>query len=176
MESFVSRVLRECGTTNRPFRLLYGFSKGTITYAVAGTYPDLSERLVAALCDLAEDKNVDMRSIYREYGATDIHGAYHAWQRAERKGQEKHLKSVAPPFRSTPGYSPVHFWVQDLYGSTETLAKALKVPAITVHRWAEGFTKGMPAIVHQVLTDLNYPYLDELSEAQNLWVHEFDEE
>ena len=171
MESPVARILRECGTTNKPFRTRFGFSKGTLTYAIAGTFADLPGRLVDALIDLADEKNLDFRQIYRDYGVTTLGDAYHAWQSQERRGAVAGIRR-ATPLRFTDKHSPAHYFVHDSFGSVETFAKALKVPVATVSRWEQGFTKGVPAVIRAALTEIGYEHTGLLDSLQREWAND----
>jgi len=169
MLSPVARILKASSIGNSRFAKTYRLSRGTVTYSVAGTYVDLPGRVVDALFEVTEDKDVDMREIYREYGATTLPEAYTNWQEVERKTQAAHLGQVAPPFRFTAKDSPAYLWIQDLYGSTETFAKALKLPTATVNRWVRGETISMPAVIEKALREVKYPYFVELLSTQAHW-------
>ena len=166
--------LRELTTTSqKDFAAKYKFSKTAMIYVESGQFPDISEYMIESLARELEDKGINGKeTLKEEYGQANLQDAYHQWQSTERM-QNAHLFYGVRPTEGSlmPSLSPFHVFVKNTTGTLQGFCKALKVPSSTVKRYEVGATKSMPLILNQALSEVRYPYINQLEDLQRTWAN-----
>lgn len=164
--------LRElCGSSQKAFAAKHGFGKMTMVYLESGMYTRVSDRQNVALGRECNEKGVDAKRILaEEYGADTLNGAYWKWRSFERREKAPVvLAKASSTFASTGDVSPVSQLVLEATGSLQGFCKTLKIPSITISRYAKGETASMPVELREALIEARYPFINELEAAQEKW-------
>lgn len=166
--------LRELTTTSqKDFAAKYQFSKTAMIYVESGQFPDISEYMVQSLAKELDAKGISGKEILtEEYGQVNLQDAYHQWQTNERMQNAHLLYTVRPTEGSlVPSLSPFHIFVKETTGTLQGFCKALKVPSSTVKRYEVGATKSMPSVIREALSEVRYPYIEQLEDLQRTWAN-----
>jgi DNA-binding XRE family transcriptional regulator len=164
--------LRElCGTSQKAFAAKYGFGKMTMVYLESGMYTRVSDRQNVALGKECNEKGVDARQVLaEEYSASTLNEAFWKWRSQERREKAPVVLAKASHlFDYAMAISPVIQLVSDTTGSLQGFCKLLKVPSITVSRYAKGETATMPSELREALQEAGYPFITDLEVAQEKW-------
>jgi DNA-binding XRE family transcriptional regulator len=164
--------LRElCGTSQKAFAAKHGFGKMTMVYLESGMYTRVSDRQNIALGKECDEKGVNAREVLaEEYSSETLNEAFWKWRTHER-GEKAPvvLAKASSAFYSNSDVSPISQLVSDTTGSLQGFCKLLKVPSITVSRYAKGETATMPSELREALAEARYPFIIELEVAQEKW-------
>lgn len=170
MDNPYKRLRELTGTMQKDFASKYSFSKTTMVYVESGQYPDLSDDMILALGKECAFKGVDAKQVLSdEYNAETLQDAYHTWQSGERLQIASQFQQTLM-IRSDKTTSPFKNFLLDIAGSTQRFCKMLKVPAAAVTNYSSGQTRTMPKSIKDALTQVQYPYLSELEQAQADWL------
>jgi DNA-binding XRE family transcriptional regulator len=164
--------LRElCGTSQKAFAAKHGFGKMTMVYLESGMYTRVSDRQNIALGKECDEKGVNAREVLaEEYSSHTLNEAFWKWRSHERRENAPVvLAKASSTFYSTGDVSPVSQLVSETTGSLQGFCKVLKVPSITVARYAKGETATMPSELREALLEAGYPFITELETAQENW-------
>jgi DNA-binding XRE family transcriptional regulator len=164
--------LRElCGISQKAFAAKHDFGKMTMVYLESGMYTRVSDRQNVALGKECGEKGVDAKRILdEEYGSSTLNEAFWKWRSHERRENAPVvLAKAASTFYSNSDVSPVSQLVSETTGSLQGFCKLLKVPSITISRYAKGETVTMPSELREALLEANYPFISELEDAQEKW-------
>ena len=164
--------LRElCGTSQKAFAAKHGFGKMTMVYLESGMYTRVSDRQNVSLGKECDEKGVDARQILaEEYSSETLNEAFWKWRTHERRENAPVvLAKASSTFYSNSDVSPISQLVSDTTGSLQGFCKLLKVPSITVSRYAKGETATMPSELREALAEARYPFINELEAAQEKW-------
>ena len=164
--------LRElCGISQKAFAAEYGFGKMTMVYLESGMYTRVSDRQNIALGKECGKKGVDAKRILdQEYGSSTLNEAFWKWRSHERRENAPVvLAKAGSAFSSSGDVSPISQLVSESTGSLQGFCKLLKVPSITVARYAKGETATMPSELQEALQEAGYPFITNLEVAQEKW-------
>lgn len=164
--------LRElCGTSQKAFAAKHGFGKMTMVYLESGMYTRVSDRQNVALGKECNEKGVDAKRILEEeYQSHTLNEAFWKWRTFERREKAPVVLAKADSaFYSNSDVSPISQLVSETTGSLQGFCKLLKVPSITVSRYAKGETATMPSELREALMEASYPFITELETAQEKW-------
>lgn len=173
MQNPYQRLREACGITQRAFAEKHQLSKMAVVYVEAGCWPDVPDRLNAAIAQECSDRGVDGKQILNdEYHSSSLTLAYQKWQIEERAANKHLLAAVGPEFFFDKTRSPFAYFVETVGTSAEGFGKIAKVNPYLVRRYAKGTSKSMPRKIHEALVDMEYPYTRELLERQLAWWQE----
>lgn len=164
--------LRElCGISQKAFAAKYGFGKMTMVYLESGMYTRVSDRQNISLGKECNEKGVDAKRILEEeYSSHTLNEAFWKWRSHERRENAPVvLAKASTSFYSFGDVSPVSQFVVDTTGSLQGFCKLLKIPSITLSRYAKGETATMPIELREALQEAGYPFILDLAEAQTQW-------
>lgn len=158
------------GYSQKAFGTQFGFAKQTLISIEAGTYPELSERMIVSIADACAIKGIDPLEILRsEYGAQSLPLAYKVWQQNERhKAREVFSNKIE--VHPTDEVSPMLAFVFATTGSVQGFSKKLKVPAAMVLRYAKGLQREMPMTIRLALLEVDFAGLARLTKLQTEWI------
>lgn len=164
--------LRElCGISQKAFAAKHEFGKMTMVYLESGMYTRVSDRQNIALGRECSDKGVDAKRILEEeYQSSTLNEAFWKWRSHERRENAPVvLAKASSNFDSTGDVSPVNQLISETTGSVQGFCKLLKVPSITITRYAKGETLTMPQELREALNEARYPFIKQLEIAQQNW-------
>ena len=167
-----TRLRELTGLGQREFERKYKLSHTTMTHVETGQFAELSERMILSLGKECYEKGVSAADILEfEYSTNTLQEAYHKWQR-EARVENAHIFMDVMPTEGSTEVSPFAQFIKDSTSSAQGFSKALKVPAATVMRYASGATTTMPKTIDNALSEIGYPRLAELKQAQTIWLGE----
>lgn len=164
MDNPVASLLRAAGMSQADFAKRFDYSKGAVIYLLAGTYNEISERMLNDLRTVGQEKSLDV---------AELATRYRIWQQGERRKNADHLGRAHIPFRFDENTSPAHNFMVDTFGSREGFAKGMKLSPATLDRWERGLTKGLPLALELALAEVKYTHVRTLQETQTAWVAEY---
>lgn len=134
-------------------------------------YTRVSDRQNIALGKECDEKGVNARQVLaEEYSSNTLNEAFWKWRSHERRENAPVvLAKASSTFYSNSDVSPVSQLVSDTTGSLQGFCKLLKVPSITVSRYAKGETAMMPSELREALQEAGYPFSTNLEVAQKKW-------
>lgn len=169
MDNPFAYLRKFAGMSQKEFCETYGFAKQTVIGIEAGTYPELSDRMITSLGKACYLAGVDAQEeLYEHYGVGTLDEAYRNWVVLERRYAAERLNDIQPV--ESVKLSPFAYLIQYAFGSTQGFAKSLKVPPATVTRYARGLQRNMPLSIERALHQIGYPYLPELKRLHANWV------
>lgn len=157
-------AIDKLGMTRADFQVECGYSKPYLLRLSQGRHSHMGARVVNDLYSMARAKGIDLDSeIVGVYGpAISVPDAYEIWISEHRKAQTipapVNDKSVNPFMRLVKAV-----------GSVSRMSALLAAPDQLVERYAKGVSYVMPMPVMMALTDIGYPYIDELDAAMRNW-------
>ena len=171
MQNPYVRLRELCGMSQKAFATKHSFGKMTMVYLESGMYTAVSDRQNQALGKECYEKGVDAKKVLAsEFEAASLNEAYQQWRVAERREKAPSvLEKVSPPFVGDSELSPVACFVRNTTGSLQGFCKVLKIPSITMSRYMRGETMTMPVELRAALSDVGWPFVDELDTAQAKW-------
>lgn len=157
-------ALGRLGLTRAEFQAEGDYSKPYLLRLSQGRHSQMGDRVVSDLYRLAEAKGVDLDSeIVGEYGpAISVPDAYDHWVLQHRKHQ------IMPEPVQDPEMNPFMRLVAAV-GSISRMSALLAAPDQLVERYAKGVSYAMPMPIMMALTDMGYPYINELDTAMKKW-------
>lgn len=161
-----ARLREHAGYTLKRFCEEYKFAKQTVIGIESGMYPELSERMIAAITDAGRDSNM-LELLLDEYDTPYLTRAYEQWRIDSRMALN--LPTVELRYNEL---SPMHYFVKDTVGSVQGFAKKLKVPPATLLRYIRGEQKHMPMEIRTALHDAGCTQIEQLEKINFSWINE----
>lgn len=165
MRNPVDFMIAQTGLNRTEFTVKHGFGKNILTRVVQGRLQTVTPRIEAALWKEWQDRGIDQDLFDEEYGTLSVNSAYQRWVSNRRISNRVKLPVKLPDDRKI---SPFARLVRAI-GSTSKTAQTLVVADVVVQRYADGRQKQMPEAIRESLTEMRYPHVADLDEAQKRW-------
>lgn len=159
----------------RAFEREHHFAHQTMIDAVAGTFERFPDRIADALAVEFLRQGMDLSGwLAEEYGGLSNYSMdeiYRVWRRLDRERfKDQFMIRPMPPFSPKPrNSSPMMEYIEVTAGSITGFSKKMKVPSVTVRRYARGVTKKMPEAVREAFDEIGYPFTDEMERLMGVW-------
>lgn len=146
------RMREATGLTQRQFEQMTGLSHTVMVSLEAGMFPEVSDNQLMLLKSACRAKGIPWGKTMRQlFGTEDFDIAYDVWVVNERRAAAPRLGQVdINPASLT---SPFDQYIEGTVGTRYAFCNAMKVPQVTVMRYASGTTLTMPKVIHRAFLD-----------------------
>lgn len=161
----VDFMIHKTGQSRAEITAKYGLGKNLLLKASQGRVQSITPKIETVLWKEWKERGID-QDVFDEYFHTlSLDHAYQGWRSDIRFGRRG---LVPTKVSQDTSISPFRRLTQAI-GSLSKTAKLLMVADLPVQHYAEGVVQTMPEPIENALTDLGYPYVEELKKAQLSW-------
>jgi transcriptional regulator with XRE-family HTH domain len=158
------KAIREAtGVSSYQFADEAQMARSVVQETELGLYPDVSKHYSRRLGKLAYDYGIDAQKFIGDFPT--LNDSYHNWQSECRLGIRG---MIATPDEINEDLSPAENFRGDY--SIKGWCSLLLIPRSPWTRYETGAQLTMPASIENALSEVEYPYIKELKDAQREWV------